>query len=306
MYGNKGGRNKLKPTKGERIFNVFNILLMIFVIIVMLYPYWNQVAIALNEGMDSMRGGITLFPRKFTLINFETVMSDDGFLKSIFITVSALLLRVSLSLFVVFACAYVLSRRGLKLKRAITLYFVIPNYIHAGVIPGFILFRYLGLIDSYWVYVIPGLFTFYNMIITRSFLQELPVSIEESAMLDGANEIQVMFKIIIPMSTPILATITLWTAVNAWNDWTTCLTYITDSDLYSMQFLLMQMIKQSERAANMALEMSMNKSAEAVEIPTSQAVQSAALVVTTLPIIMIYPFLQKYFIKGVTIGAVKE
>ncbi len=296
----------MRKTKGEKIFSIINAIVMMFIVIVMLYPYWNQVAIALNEGMDSMRGGITLWPRKFTLINFQTVMSDDGFLKSILVTVSSLLLKVTLSLTVTFAAAYVLSKRGLKFRRPITLYFLLPNYIHAGVIPGFILFRYLGLIDSYWVYVIPSLFVSYNMIMTRSFLQDIPASVEESAMLDGANEIIIMFKIVVPMSMPIIATITLWTSVNCWNDWVTCLTYITDSDLYTMQFILMQMVKQSERAAQMAMEMSMNKSAESVVLPTSQAVQSAALVVTTLPIIMVYPFLQKYFVKGVRLGAVKE
>ena len=296
----------MKRTKGEKIFGVFNAIVMIFVVIVMLYPYWNQVAIALNEGMDSMRGGITLWPRKFTLINFETVMSDDGFLQSVFITVSSLVIKVFTSILFTFACAYTLSKRGLKFRRPITLFFLLPNYIHAGVIPGFILFRYLGLIDNYLVYIVPGLFVTYNMIMIRAFLQDIPASVEESAMLDGANDIIIMLKIVVPMSMPIIATVTLWTAVNTWNDWVTCLTYITDSDLFTMQFILMQMVKQADRASQMAMEMSMNKSAESVVLPTTQAVQSAALVVTTLPIIMLYPFLQKYFVKGVRLGAVKE
>lgn len=296
----------MKMRTGEKIFYVFNILIMLVIGAIMLYPYLNQVALAFNEGMDSMRGGITIFPRKFTLANFETVIFSDDFITAVIVTVIKVVLNTVLNLIITFACAYGLSRRGLRFKKGITMYLLIPGYISAGVIPVYILYRTLGLIDSFWVYILPGMFSFYNMVIIRSFLQELPQSVEESAMIDGANEIHIMFKIIIPMSLPVMATVALWIAVGAWNDWTTTLMYITDSDLFTLQYLLMQMIKQSERASQMAIEMSMNKSAASVKLPTSQAVQSAALVVTTLPIVLLYPFLQKYFIKGVTFGAVKE
>lgn len=296
----------MKKTKGEQIFNIFNLILMFLVALVMLYPYLNQVAVSFNEGMDSMRGGITIFPRKFTLANYEAVLANDGFLQAVIITVSKVVLHTIIALVVTFACAYALSRRGLRWKKAITYYFILPGYFSAGIIPVFILYRTLGLIDNYLVYIIPGMFSFYNMVVLRGFLQELPVSIEESAMVDGANEIYIMFKMIIPMSLPAVATITLWLAVGGWNDWMTTLVYTTDPDLQTLQFFLMQMIKQSERAAQMALEMSMGAAEDQLNMPTTAAVQAATLVATSLPIVLLYPFLQKYFIKGINLGAVKE
>lgn len=296
----------MKKTKGEKIFDVFNIVAMFLVAVIMLYPYLNQVAISFNDGMDAMRGGITVFPRKFTLANYEAVLCNDGFLMAVIVTVSRVVIHTVLALVVTFAAAYALSRRGLRWKKAITYYFLLPGYFSAGIIPSFILFRTLGLIDNYLIYILPGMFNFYNMVVLRGFLQELPVSIEESAMVDGANEIYIMFKMIIPMSMPAVATITLWLAVGAWNDWMTTLVYTTDPDLQTLQFFLMQMIKQSERAAQMALELSMGASEEDISMPTTAAVQAATLVATSLPIVLLYPFLQKYFIKGINLGAVKE
>lgn len=181
---------------------------------------------------------------------------------------------------------------------------MIPTYISAGVIPTYILYRYLGFIDSYWVYVIPGCFSFYNMVILRSFLQDLPASIDESAEIDGANEFQTMVKITFPMSLPVLATITLWVSVTSWNEYNLTLMYITNRKLYTLQYLMMQIVKESELVQQMAMQSAMGNE-NAMATPTPDSVKAATLVVTTLPIIMVYPFLQKYFVKGITVGAVK-
>lgn len=183
---------------------------------------------------------------------------------------------------------------------------MIPAYISAGVIPVYILYGKMHLINSYLVYILPTAFVFYNMVIIRSFLQELPASIEESAQIDGANDIQIMFRIIMPLCGPVLATVALWVSVSAWNDWTTTLMYVTKKELFPLQYFMMRLIKESETAKQMALEASMNKGAAvSASEPTSESVKSATLIVSTLPIIMVYPFLQKYFIKGVALGAVK-
>jgi len=183
---------------------------------------------------------------------------------------------------------------------------MIPAYISAGVIPVYMLYRHLHIINTFWVYVLPVMYSFYNMVIIRSFLQEVPPSLEESAKLDGATDLQVMVKIMVPISMPVIATVALWSAVNAWNGYTDTLMYVTEKDLFTLQYLMMRLIKESELAQQMALEMSMGKQVEAVHQATSESVKSASLIVTTLPIIAVYPFLQKYFIKGVTLGAVKE
>lgn len=294
----------MKRTKGEKIFNVFNIIFMILLCAITIYPYLNQLAISLNEGMDTMMGGITIFPRKFTLENYKTVLSNSAFLQAAWISVSKLLLHVALALTVTFFAAYAITRKGLPWKRGFTLYLMIPAYVSSGVIPLYILYRYLGLIDNYLVYVLPGLFTFYNMVIIRSFLQELPESIDESALIDGANEFQIMYKITLPLSLPVLATITLWLAVDSWNEYNSTLMYITRNELYTLQYLMMQIIKESELVQQMAIESAMGNT-DASRMPTPDSIKAATLMVTTIPIIMTYPFLQRYFIKGVTVGAVK-
>lgn len=296
----------MKRSNGEKIFNIFNIIFMILLCVVMLYPYLNQIAISFNDGMDSMKGGITLLPRKFTLENYRSVFTSSDFTQSVIISVARVISSTLLSLLVVYSCAYGLTRKNLPYKRSLTLFLMIPAYITAGVIPTYILYRYLGMINNFLVYILPGAFVFYNMVIIRSFLQEIPESIEESAQIDGANDIYIMFKIIMPLSMPVIATVSLWVAVGAWNDWTTTLMYVTKRELFPLQYLMMRIIKESEAAQQMAMQASMNKgSAATVSQPTSESVKSATLIVTTIPIIMVYPFLQKYFIKGVALGAVK-
>ncbi len=294
----------MKRTKGEKIFNVFNITLMVLLCIIMVYPYINQIAVSFNEGNDTMLGGITIFPRKFTLVNYKTVLTNPDFLSAVVISVSKVVLHTLLAVLMTFMSAYSITRKGLPAKRGFTLYLMIPTYISAGVIPTYILYRYLGLIDNYWVYVLPGCFTFYNMVIMRSFLQDLPASIDESAEIDGANEFQIMYKITFPLSLPVLATITLWVAVASWNEYNLTLMYITNRKLYTLQYLMMQIVKESELVQQMAMQASMGNEA-ATAAPTPDSVKAATLILTTIPIIMIYPFLQKYFVKGITVGAVK-
>lgn len=294
----------MRQTIGEKIFNIFNMILMVALCIIMVYPYINQFAIALNEGRDTMLGGITVFPRKFTMVNFTAVLSNPDFLNAAVISVSKVALNTILSVAVTYLAAFSLTRKGLPFKRGITLYFMIPAYISAGVIPVYMLYRYLHLIDNYWVYVLPGIFVFYNMVIIRSFLQELPDSIDESAWLDGANDFQIMYKITVPMSLPVIATVILWVGVASWNEYNSTLMYITNRKLYTLQYLMMQIIKESELAQQMAIESAMGNTNVNLK-PTSDSVRAATLILTTLPIIMIYPWLQKYFVKGVNLGAVK-
>lgn len=295
----------MKHSRGENIFNVFNIFFMICLVIITAYPYVNQLAISFNEGMDAMVGGITIFPRKFTFENYRTVFANPSFNDAVIVTVSRVIITTALSLVVVFGAAYGLTRRNLPLKKFLTLYLMIPSYISAGTIPIYILYRNLHLINNYMVYILPALFSFYNMIIIRSFLQELPPAIEESAKVDGANEIYIMFRIIFPLSMPVIATVALWVAVGSWNDWTTTLMFVTERKLFPLQYLMMKLIKESELAREMATQSAMNNTVVTAQ-PTPDTIKAATLIVTTMPIIMVYPFLQKYFIKGVVLGAVKE
>lgn len=296
----------MKKSFAEKTFNVFNISFMLLIAIIMIYPYLNQMAISFNEGADSARGGITIIPRVFTLQNYKAILTNSDFLDAAVISVCKTVLNTVVATFINFSAAYGLTRKGLPYRKAITLYLMIPAYISAGVIPMYMLYRDLHIINTFWVYVFPVLYSFYNIVIIRSFLQELPASLEESAKLDGATDFKIMLKIIVPISMPVIATVALWSAVNSWNGWTDTLMYVTDKKLYTLQYLMMRLVKESEMAQQMALQLSMGQTAENVTKTTSESVKAASLIVTTLPIIVVYPFLQKYFIKGVTLGAVKE
>lgn len=293
----------MKKKTSDYVIDVFVYSVLILVCVVSLYPYLNQIAISLNEGVDSAKGGITLFPRKFTFENFSTLFSDSSYSTAFMITISRALLNVIISGVVLFGAAYALTRTRLRGRKFFTKFLVVPMYLNAGIIPVYILYRYLGLINNFWVYVIPFSFSFYSMVIIRSFIQELPIALEESALLDGANEITIMFKIILPLSLPALATVSLWTIVGQWNDWTTTLYYVTDKELFPLQYLMMRIIKQGNQLREAA--MLEGSGTDTTVKTTSESVKAAMIVATSLPIIAIYPFLQKYFVHGVTLGSVK-
>ncbi len=293
----------MKRKASDYIMDTIVYAALIILCVLCLYPYLNQIAISLNEGMDSAKGGITIFPRKFTLENYRTLLSDASYGKAFVITVLRAILNMILSNVVMFGAAYALTRKRLRGRKVFTTYLVIPMYLHAGIIPIYILYRYLGLINNFWVYVLPFSFAFYSMVIIRSFIQDIPESLEESALLDGANEMTILFKIILPLSLPVLATMCLWILVGQWNDWTTTLYYITDRNLFTLQYLMMRIIKQGDQLRQQALLESMDVDTQIKT--TSESVKAAMIIATSLPIVMVYPFLQRYFVHGVTLGAVK-
>lgn len=298
----------MKKSFGEKAFNVFNIVFMIFISAIMLFPYLNQIAISFNDGMDTSFGGITIFPRKFTLANYRAIFSNDSIVRSTALTVFNVVVNTLVSLVVTVSAAFALNKKDLPFRKSIMMYLMLPVYISAGQIPTFILYRYLGLLDNPLVYIVSALFSFYNMTVIRSFMLGIPDALEESAKLDGANEITILARIILPLCMPVIATVGLWLMVATWNDWGNTLLYITDRKYYTLQFVVMQIIKQSDITAEMTAEVALmgGDVTAAKENITSQSVQSATIVFSTIPIIMVYPFLQKYFVKGVTVGAVKE
>ena len=293
--------------KGYKIFTIFNTLFMLFIAVVMLFPYLNILATAFNEGADAARGGITIFPRVFTLENFKVILSGDAFKKALGISVLRVVVGVILGLMVQFSCAYALTRQTFWGKGFITKLFAVVMFFHAGMIPTYVLYSEINLLNSFWVYILPTLFSFYNIVIIRTFMQStIPISLEESALIDGGKEIIIFFRIILPLSKPILATMALWIMVTHWNDWTTTLYYIRKSDLFTLQYIMMQVVKESERTQKMmAAALENGLQVENVQQTTTEVITAAQVVVTTIPIICVYPFLQKYFVKGIMLGSVK-
>ena len=297
----------MKKTKGEKCFDAFNVLLMISLTIIFVYPYLNTIAISLNDGMDTMLGGITIFPRKFTWVNYKTIFDTEQIPRAFVLTVFITICNTLLALLVTTGAAYAITKRDLPFRNFITWFLIIPMYIGGGVIPTFILYRYLGLLNNILVYIIPGAFSFYNMAIIRTFIQGLPKGLEESAILDGANEVIVLFKIILPLCMPVIATIALWLMVGSWNSWMPTLYYVNERSLFTLQYVVMQLIKQGDILQKLAAETALTGGESIAEAQTtSESVKAAAIIFSTIPILMTYPFLQKYFVKGVTIGAIKE
>ena len=295
----------MKESFSRKVFNVFNVGIILFLCVIMLYPYLNQLAIAFNESVDTSLGGITIWPRVPTLANFKKVLTNDQITNGATISVLRTVIGTVLAVAVQYSAAFALSDKKLKGRKAINWYLIIPSYIGAGSIPTYILFRYLGLFNNFLVYILPGLFVFYNMMIIRSYLEGLPDSLEEAAKIDGASEFVIMLKVIFPLSLPVVATVTLWEAVGHWNNWTSTLYYVTKPNLYTLQYVMMQIIKQSESVNSIAQANEGAVSVETQIMTSPESIKSAVLIVATVPILVVYPFLQKYFIGGVTLGAVK-
>lgn len=296
-----------KDSLSRKIFYVCNVLFLLLMCAVVLFPYLNLLAKSFNEGADSMKGGIWLWPRKFTLENYKSVFSNKWFGTALGISVSRVILSVVVHVAVQFMVAYAFLNKQLMGRKAITIFFMIPMYFSGGVICNYILFSKLGLMNNYWLYIIPTAFSFYNMVIIRSYLESIPESIRESARIDGANDLQIAFSIVFPLAKPVLATVALWVAVGSWNDWTTTMYYVTKPKLQPLQYLLMRLLKESETIQAMLNEAAMQGLAvEFVPKVTPASIQAAQLMVTTIPIVIVYPFLQKYFIQGMTLGAVKD
>ena len=291
---------------GGKVFDCLNIVGMLLLAAVMLYPYLNQIAISFNEGMDTAFGGITIFPRRFTLENYRAIFNNDMIINATFVTVITVIAATLLGLVICLSAAYALQKKGMPMRNFLIWFLLIPMYITPGLIPILILYRYLGLLNNIFVYILPGAFSFFNTLIIRSYLKGLPKGLEEAALIDGANEITVLFRVIVPLCMPVLATVALWLSVGAWNDWTTTLYFVNDRNLFRLQFVIMQIIQQSEIVQRMAAEAAMTGTAPLEARPTSETVKAAAIIFSTIPIIMVYPFLQRYFVKGVTIGAIKE
>ncbi len=285
-------------------FDWINYTVMVLLAFIMVYPLWYCVAGSLNEGMDYLRGGVFLWPRKWTLANYKAVFLDSAILNAFWVTIWKCLVGTVTSVLCTAMVAYAITRPKLRLKKLYIPFIMLTMFFSGGLIPYFILIVDLGLYDSFWVYVIPTMFSAYNMIIIQSFMRELPSELIESAKLDGASEYRIFFQMILPLSKPVLATIALFTVVTHWNSYFDSMMYTSSQELQTIQLFLKKVITDPSVSRGLG-------SAATIAIPdqaatlTPQVVKLATMVVTALPVVCIYPFLQRYFVKGVTVGAVK-
>lgn len=276
-----------------------------FLFVITFYPFWNIFVLSLNDATDSLRGGLMLWPRVFTLDSYKAVLSDTALLSSLKVTLIRTLIGVPLNLLAVTTLAYVLSQRDLVGRKQFNLLFVMTMYFSGGLIPTYMIVKWLGLIDNFLVYLLPGLYNVYWMILVRTYMEGLPYSMTESARIDGANDIQIFARVVLPSCTPVVATIGLFAAISHWNAWYDSYIYTNKPALQTLSNALVKILNQYQTGSMMTQAQQMAASAKRIPV-SSESIRMAVTMVTTIPIILVYPFVQKYFIKGMMLGSVKE
>ncbi|MEC0208096.1 carbohydrate ABC transporter permease [Paenibacillus ehimensis] len=289
-----------RRTPREVIFDRLNDVFMLVICFVTLYPIWYVLVNSLNDGNDAMRGGIYWWPRVFSFDSYLAVFANDGIMLAMGVTVAKTVVGTVVHVLFTAMVAYAFSRKELIGRRAYMMLGTVTLFFSGGLIPSYLLIRDLGLLDSFWVYIIPAMFSFFDLIVFQAFFREIPDGLEEAAKLDGANDFKIFRSVILPVSMPVVATIALFHGVYQWNDYFTGMIYINQSELQPIQTYLYRVVAQS--SSNQMMAATSGNIAKSV---SSQSIKLATMVITSLPIVIIYPFLQKYFVKGFMIGSIK-
>lgn len=296
----KKDSNQIKYTGSEKILDYILLVFCILLVIITVYPFLNVLAISLNDSMDTMRNVNFIIPRKFTLGNYIYIFKENNLVGAFMMSVAKTLVGTIIGVICTAMLAYVLSRKDFYFNKPFTILFIITMYVSGGMIPEYLLItRTLNLGNNFWVYIIPGLIWVYNVILMRSFIEGLPIALQEAAKLDGANDFVIWLKVILPLCTPTIATVALFLAVGQWNSFMD--TYLYARDLPTLQYVLYEIMEQATIQIDPHAAASQMKNAVS---PVS--VRMAITIVATVPILIVYPFLQKYFVGGMTLGAVKD
>lgn len=295
-------KSRKKKSAANITFVTFNTIILILFCVVTLYPILNTLAVSFNEAVDTMTGGVTIFPRRLSLENFKTVFRTPTLMKGAYNSVLRTVLATVIHMLTTSLIAYVLTRKEFLFIKQVSLFFVLSMYVSGGLIPTMLLFKNIGLTNNFWVYIIPGMISAFNMIVIRTYMNGLPDSLVESAQVDGAGHLRIFIRIILPLCKPVLATVALFIAVGQWNSWFDVMLYnSTKPELTTLQYELMKLLSAvSQQSGDPAL------AKHAANMVTPESVRAAATIVTAFPIVCLYPFLQRYFVTGLTIGGVKE
>jgi putative aldouronate transport system permease protein len=291
---------KMHNTRGGRIFDAFNVSILAIIGIIMILPFLYIIAGSFATEAELTRRNFFIWPETFTLSAYKYIFSTATFSRSILVSIGVTLVGTLVCLFFTFTMAYPLSRKKLLGRNLFMNMIVFSMLFSGGMIPTYIVVKSLGLLDSYWSLILPGAINPFNLIIVKTFFQGIPNELEEAAKIDGCTEMGIFWRIILPLSKPVLATFALFYAVGIWNDFFHALLYISDNTKWPVQVLLQQIIILSQGN----LTDTAAQGAAYVE-PPAQSLKLAVVVVATLPILIVYPFLQKHFAKGMLLGSVK-
>ncbi len=296
----KNNSNAIKRTPGEWAFDIINTVILVLVIIVTLYPFiYVLFASISNPSMMASHTGLLLWPIGFDLEAYKAVLENPNILMGYKNTLFYVVVGTSFSLLMTIFTAYVLSRKGYMLKRFLTFMAVFTMFFSGGLIPFYLQVNRLGLADTRWALIFPAAMSTYNVIVMRTAFSSIPDSLEESARIDGAHDFTILFQIVLPLSLPTVAIMVLFYGVGQWNSWFNAMVFLRNRNLYPLQLILREILilsDTSDMVTNMVVDREM----------LGETIKYATIIITTVPILLVYPFLQKYFVKGMMIGAVKE
>ena len=290
--------------KEKSIWTLPQIILVVFILAVSmlcLLPFVNVIATSMSSKSAILRGVVSFWPVEFTTIAYEAIFRDNSMWHALWYTVQITVAYTAIAMILTILMAYPLTKKRLRGRKFFNLLALFTMYFSGGTIPIYLNVKELGLLDTPWALIIPGVLSTYNMIILKSFFASLPGELEEAATIDGANDFQILLQVYLPLSLASLATLTLFYAVGKWNSFQDALYYITKKDLQPLQLKLYNLIKGSQSVDLTAIE----GGASTVASNISESIESATIIFATLPILVVYPFVQCYFVSGVTIGAVK-
>lgn len=295
-----------RKTKGEFAFDIINNIFMFFIIIAMVYPFLNQIAISLSDNTSVISGRVSLWPKGFNLDAYRKLILDKRFFIAMRNNLVYTVMNTIFSMIIMTVYAYPLSKKHLKGRQALMTIMVFSMMFGTGgLIPNYLVVKNLGLVDNYWGLILPSAFNIWNIIILKNFFQQLPGEIEESALIDGASNMKIFVRIILPLSLPSIAAITLFTAVAAWNTFFNALIYINDPNKKLLQVYLNDILQANTTPTETANSAMMSSDVAAKNIINSDTLKAATLMCATLPILCVYPFVQKYFMAGLMVGSVK-
>jgi len=289
----------MRESPGDLVFKAVVTVSVVVLALLCILPFINLIAVSVSRADAVMMGRVKLLPIGFTTLAYKTILENGLLVRALWFTIFLTILFVAVTLAMTILCAYPLARQDLKGRRPITLYIIFTMYFSGGMIPSFLMVNSLGLIDTVWALILPGAISTFNMILMRTYFASLPKALEESARIDGANDFQVLLKIILPLSMPMIATIMLFYAVARWNALTDAVLYINNPHMYPLQLRLRQLI-----ALNQVTDL-LNDVPDVGRMLVSESMKSACLIFSVVPILIVYPWLQKHFVKGVMIGSVK-
>ncbi|MGN0801725.1 MAG: carbohydrate ABC transporter permease [Candidatus Faecivicinus sp.] len=296
---------KIKSSAADKTVSIVTYVVVIALCLLILLPCLNVLALSFNDGKDAARGGVYFWPRVWTLQNYREVFQDGSLVNAYKITIARTVIGTLMSLIVTSFAAFALNQTELPGRKIITFLITFTMLFGGGTIPTYIQYNELGLLDTFWVYVIPSLVSVTYLIMMRSFFDGLPYALQEAAKLDGCGYFGIFFRIMLPLSKPVLAVVGLYTAVNHWNDWFAGAFYMTSDKLWPVQTVLQQMLSRAMSASTQQIDNVSAAIAASKSAVTTDSLKMAAVVITTVPILCVYPFVQKYFAKGTLIGAIK-